>query len=232
MQKNKFKFQRPYGSYVMENILFKISKISFLPKNVTRTFLTASIHNSNRRIVSYFRNFFIDTKYVKFNFPYFPIEVFKQPFANIGKLQAHDLEEWLPRHLLARADSLSLVNGIECRPFFLDRELLNLSSHFLTIKPTSILRSKYLLRKTSAKMYGRKFSKKKKRSFQVPFELWINGYLKSNVIHEIENLHPSIINVLSAKELERVRNWDNPKSKVSSTIIFTLISNSLWLKSL
>lgn len=85
------------------------------------------------------------------------------------KKQFLDMNLWLPRDILLKADKMTMAHSLELRVPFLDKVVFK---HALTI-PNKYKVDKMCLRKASELTVPEEWAKRKKKGFPVPFSLWI-----------------------------------------------------------
>ena len=89
--------------------------------------------------------------------------------SDIIKKQFLDMNLWLPRDILLKADKMTMANSLELRVPFLDKVVFE---HSLTI-PDKFKSQKMCLRKASELSVPEEWAKRKKKGFPVPFSMWI-----------------------------------------------------------
>lgn len=89
--------------------------------------------------------------------------------SDIIKKQFLDMNLWLPRDILLKADKMTMANSLELRVPFLDKVVFE---HSLTI-PDKYKSQKMCLRKASELSVPEEWAKRKKKGFPVPFSMWI-----------------------------------------------------------
>lgn len=89
--------------------------------------------------------------------------------SDMVKKQFLDMNLWLPRDILLKADKMTMAHSLELRVPFLDKVVFK---HALTI-PNKFKVDKMCLRKASELTVPEEWAKRKKKGFPVPFSLWI-----------------------------------------------------------
>ncbi len=85
------------------------------------------------------------------------------------KKQFLDMNLWLPRDILLKADKMTMANSLELRVPFLDRVVFEQA----LLIPDKYKSDKECLRKASELSVPEEWSKRKKKGFPVPFAIWI-----------------------------------------------------------
>jgi len=93
-----------------------------------------------------------------------------------SRMQACDLENYLPNDILAKVDIATMVFGLEARVPLLDHRLIELCgripSRFKLRKTPDGFDQKFLLKKVFAPVLGAEFLNRKKQGFSVPLRDW------------------------------------------------------------
>jgi len=89
-----------------------------------------------------------------------------------------DLKTYLPGDILVKVDRMSMANSLECRAPLLDYRIVEYAASL----PMSMKRrdgnSKYVLKKTMAKMLPDEILHRKKMGFDSPVSAWLRGSLR------------------------------------------------------
>ena len=89
--------------------------------------------------------------------------------------------------LLVKVDRVSMLNSIECRSPFLNKELWQ----FTNTLPDNYLingwNKKYILKEAFKNDFPNDFLNKSKKGFGVPVGDWLRGFLKKELLHYIED---------------------------------------------
>jgi len=93
----------------------------------------------------------------------------------VTQMQAIDMHTWLPGDILMKADKMTMVNSVELRVPFLDRDLFEFAATIPTKFRLSHGQSKYVLRQAVKKFLPDAVSTRPKLGFPVPMRQWIMG---------------------------------------------------------
>ena len=117
-------------------------------------------------------------------------EITKKVFAqfknkdNITKMQAIDIEFWLIKDILQKADRMTMANSIEGRVPFIDTEVFKLASTLNEKDKVTKENTKVALRRAAKKVIPNESYKKKKLGFPVPLREWLR---EDDFYDEIKN---------------------------------------------
>lgn len=100
------------------------------------------------------------------------------------KMQAVDINFWLVKDILHKADRMTMANSLELRVPFIDKEVFSLASSLEMDKKVTKENTKVALREAAKKVIPNESYKKKKLGFPVPLRAWMS---ESDVHEEIEN---------------------------------------------
>lgn len=93
--------------------------------------------------------------------------------SNIVKMQAIDINFWLMKDILQKADRMTMANSLEGRVPFVDKEVFKIASSLpLNYKVTKV-NTKVALRDAAKKVIPNESYKKKKLGFPVPIRDWM-----------------------------------------------------------
>uniref|UniRef100_UPI0040280978 asparagine synthase (glutamine-hydrolyzing) n=1 Tax=Candidatus Ventrenecus sp. TaxID=3085654 RepID=UPI0040280978 len=93
--------------------------------------------------------------------------------SNIVKMQAIDINFWLMKDILQKADRMTMANSLEGRVPFIDREVFKIASSLPLNYKVTKENTKVALRDTAKKVIPNESYKKKKLGFPVPIRDWM-----------------------------------------------------------
>lgn len=102
---------------------------------------------------------------------------------NVIKMQATDINLWLVRNILLKADKMTMANSVEARTPFLDKKVFEIASSLPMQYKLSKTNTKIALREASKKIIPNKAYEKKKLGFPVPLREWMR---EDDVYNEIK----------------------------------------------
>ncbi len=89
------------------------------------------------------------------------------------KMQSIDIEFWLAKDILHKADRMSMANSLEVRVPFVDREVFDLARKLTVDKKVTKTNTKVALRDAAKSVIPNEAYKKKKLGFPVPLKIWL-----------------------------------------------------------
>lgn len=110
--------------------------------------------------------------------------------SNIIKMQAIDINFWLMKDILQKADRMTMANSIEGRVPFVDKEVFKIASSLPLEYKVTKENTKVALRDAAKKVIPNESYKKKKLGFPVPIRDWIR---EDDVYDEIKKYFSSEI---------------------------------------
>lgn len=103
-------------------------------------------------------------------------------YSNIDKMQAIDINFWLMKDILLKADRMTMASSIEGRVPFIDKEVFKVASHLPFDYKVTKENTKVALRAAAKEVIPTEAYKKKKLGFPVPVREWIkDGSFKEEV---------------------------------------------------
>ncbi len=107
---------------------------------------------------------------------------------NIEKMQAIDINFWLIKDILLKADRMTMASSIEGRVPFIDKEVFKVASHLPFNYKVTKENTKVALREAAKSVIPTDAYKKKKLGFPVPIREWIKeGNFKEEVKKTLNN---------------------------------------------
>ena len=145
-------------------------------------------------------------------------------------MQLVDCLTWLPGNMLERGDRMTMAEGLEMRPPFLDRDLVRFG---LALPPRLKVRgrvSKWIARQWGADMLPATIAGRRKLGFRVPLADWFRGPLRE-LLHDYlgsgGGLVASFGNGAAVKAL--LRQHDAGLADVSASL-WGLLSAEVWFQ--
>ena len=103
-------------------------------------------------------------------------------YSNIDKMQAIDINFWLMKDILLKADRMTMASSIEGRVPFIDKEVFSVASKLPFDYKVTKENTKVALREAARKVIPTDAYKKKKLGFPVPIREWIkDGAFKEEI---------------------------------------------------
>ena len=132
-------------------------------------------------------------KVLKEKYPLKGIDVAKEvyqeysEFSDINKMQAIDINYWLMKDILLKADRMTMASSLEGRVPFIDKEVFNVAKTLPIEYKVTKENTKVALREAAKKVIPTEAYKKKKLGFHVPIREWIKGEDVYSEIYETLN---------------------------------------------
>ena len=104
--------------------------------------------------------------------------------SNIIKMQAIDINYWLIKDILQKADKMTMANSLEGRVPFIDKEVFKVASSLPIDYKVTKENTKVALRDAAKQVIPNESYKKKKLGFPVPIRNWMR---EEDVYEEIKN---------------------------------------------
>ena len=103
-------------------------------------------------------------------------------YSNIDKMQAIDINFWLMKDILLKADRMTMASSIEGRVPFIDKEVFSVASKLPFDYKVTKENTKVALREAAKQVIPTDAYKKKKLGFPVPIREWIkDGAFKEDI---------------------------------------------------
>ena len=174
--------------YCVRHIIGKIASI--FPEGRGFNFLVRRGEKLENSYIGVNRNFSskMAKKVLKNNYELKAIDATKdiynefKNYSNIDKMQAIDINFWLMKDILLKADRMTMASSIEGRVPFIDKEVFKVASHLPFDYKVTKENTKVALRAAAKEVIPTEAYKKKKLGFPVPVREWIKeGDFKEEV---------------------------------------------------
>ena len=108
-------------------------------------------------------------------------------YSNIDKMQAIDINFWLMKDILLKADRMTMASSLEGRVPFIDKEVFKIASSLPIDKKVTKENTKVALRAAAKEVIPTAAYKKKKLGFPVPIREWMKEEFVYSKIKEMFN---------------------------------------------
>ena len=108
-------------------------------------------------------------------------------YSNIHKMQAIDINYWLMKDILLKADRMTMASSLEGRVPFIDKEVFKIATGLSIDKKVTKENTKVALRMAAKEVIPTDAYKKKKLGFPVPIREWMKTPEVSGKIKEMFN---------------------------------------------
>ena len=145
-------------------------------------------------------------------------------------MQLVDCLTWLPGNMLARGDRMTMAEGLEMRPPFLDRDLVRFG---LALPPRLKVRgrvSKWIARQWGADMLPATIASRRKWGFRVPLGDWFRGPLRE-LLHDYLGSRGGLVATFGDDRAVKalLRQHDAGSADVSASL-WGLLSAEVWFQ--
>ena len=157
-------------------------------------------------------------------------EFFKSKQDYLTQVQYFDFKRLLPESFLMKTDRMTLAKSIESRVPLLDQRIVELAFSMPAKFKLHGGTTKYVFKKAFAKKLPSNIVWRKKQSFHVPVENWLNNELKSTVSDALNITKIYKQGILNPYQLKKIiENYDKGKLYYARQI-WTLLNFELWHK--
>ena len=176
--------------YFIRHFVGKVASI--FPEQRGLNFLVRRGEKLENSYIGVNRNFSkkMANKVLKKKYPLEAIDVTRDVYkefaskSNIDKMQAIDINFWLMKDILLKADRMTMASGLEGRVPFIDKEVFKVASSLPFDYKVTKENTKVALRDAAKKVIPTEAYKKKKLGFPVPIREWMKD---EDVYTEIKN---------------------------------------------
>lgn len=144
----------------------------------------------------------------------------------LSRMQAVDIETWLPDDLLVKADRMLMVSGLEGRVPFLDHRIVEFGVSLPASLKIQQKTGKVFLRKWAERYLPKEHIWSKKSGFSVPVSEWMRG----ETLHKLEKYllnQPGIREWFRAEGIRALVRHQHKKENVSM-VLWRLWQFGLW----
>lgn len=148
------------------------------------------------------------------------------------RMQAVDCLTWLPCNLLERGDRMTMAEGLESRPPFLDKELIRFGLALPQEMKLRGGRGKWIARQWAAQLIPAGILNRKKWGFRVPLAQWFRGEMKDFVRDHLLGRSGFHATYGNRAEIERLINVHLSGERDMNLTIWSLLTTELWGRTL
>lgn len=144
------------------------------------------------------------------------------------RMQAIDCLSWLPSNMLERGDRMTMAEGLEMRPPFLDKELVAFGLALPDKLKVRGRLGKWIVRRWANELLPAEIVGRKKWGFRVPLDTWFRGPLRAMLSDYVCNprglcgTYGDGAAISSLIERHQIGEID------ASTALWTLLSGEVW----
>ena len=147
--------------------------------------------------------------------------------SNIDKMQAIDINFWLMKDILLKADRMTMASGLEGRVPFIDKEVFKVASSLPFDYKVTKENTKVALRDAAKKVIPTEAYKKKKLGFPVPIREWMKD---EDVYTEIKNTFNSEVanQYFNVKQINKLLDLHYQNKKDNYRKVWTIYCFLKW----
>lgn len=146
----------------------------------------------------------------------------------LARMQMVDCLTWLPSNMLERGDRMTMAEGLEMRPPFMDKALVAFG---LALPDRLKLRGdvgKWIVRQWAARALPSQIVQRRKWGFRVPLDAWFRGPLRP-MLHDYLLSADGICGTYGARaEIARLLDSHATGASDASAALWTLLSAEVW----
>lgn len=140
-----------------------------------------------------------------------------------------DLMSYLPGDLLVKTDITTMMNSLECRSPFLDRDVLELSFSLPSKSKISGSNHKVCLKETFGEQLPDDILKRKKMGFGVPLADWFRSGDKADYLQSVlHDCGTSIDRVIDQKQVENLLERHRSQKTDAGPFLWAVAMMKLW----
>ncbi len=151
-----------------------------------------------------------------------------EPGNPLRRMQITDCLTWLPGNMLERGDRMTMAEGLEVRPPFLDK---NLAAFALALPDHLKVRrgvGKWMVRQWAAELLPAEIVNRMKWGFKVPLVDWFRGPLRDMLFGYLTNRHGLCGEYGDADAVARLLKSHDSGEIDASESLWTLFSAEIW----
>ncbi len=144
------------------------------------------------------------------------------------RMQAVDLAGWLPGNMLERGDRMTMAEGLEVRPPFLDKALVAFG---LALPDDMKIRKgvgKWIVRQWANEMLPPEIVARKKWGFRTPLVSWFRGPLRDMLHGYLTSRQGLMARYADTAEVAKVLHGHDSGQVDSSDLLWTLLTCEVW----
>ena len=219
--------------YFIRHFVGKVASI--FPEQRGLNFLVRRGEKLENSYIGVNRNFSkkMANKVLKKKYPLEAIDVTRDVYkefaskSNIDKMQAIDINFWLMKDILLKADRMTMASGLEGRVPFIDKEVFKVASRLPFDYKVTKENTKVALRDAAKKVIPTEAYKKKKLGFPVPIREWMKD---EDVYTEIKNTFNSEVanQYFNVKQINKLLDLHYQNKKDNYRKVWTIYCFLKW----
>ena len=219
--------------YFIRHFVGKVASI--FPEQRGLNFLVRRGEKLENSYIGVNRNFSkkMANKVLKKKYPLEAIDVTRDVYkefaskSNIDKMQAIDINFWLMKDILLKADRMTMASGLEGRVPIIDKEVFKVASSLPFDYKVTKENTKVALRDAAKKVIPTEAYKKKKLGFPVPIREWMKD---EDVYTEIKNTFNSEVanQYFNVKQINKLLDLHYQNKKDNYRKVWTIYCFLKW----
>ena len=219
--------------YFIRHFVGKVASI--FPEQRGLNFLVRRGEKLENSYIGVNRNFSkkMANKVLKKKYPLEAIDVTRDVYkefaskSNIDKMQVIDINFWLMKDILLKADRMTMASGLEGRVPFIDKEVFKVASSLPFDYKVTKENTKVALRDAAKKVIPTEAYKKKKLGFPVPIREWMKD---EDVYTEIKNTFNSEVanQYFNVKQINKLLDLHYQNKKDNYRKVWTIYCFLKW----
>jgi asparagine synthase (glutamine-hydrolysing) len=162
------------------------------------------------------------------------IEIQAQTLAEVSgeeplyRMQAVDFATWLPGNMLERGDRMTMAEGLEVRPPFLDKELVAFGLALPDRLKVQGKTGKWIVRQWAKDLLPAQIVNRGKWGFRTPLALWFRGPMREMLYDYLTGRDGLIGRYGDAKAIARLLEAHHSGAVDASDTLWTLLTAEVW----
>lgn len=144
------------------------------------------------------------------------------------RMQAIDCLSWLPSNMLERGDRMTMAEGLEMRPPFLDKELVAFGLALPDKLKIQGRVGKWIVRRWADELLPAEIVGRKKWGFRVPLDTWFRGPLRTMLSDYVSSTRGLCGMYGDGAAISSLVDRHQSGEIDASTALWTLLSTEVW----
>lgn len=146
----------------------------------------------------------------------------------LTRMQAMDCLTWLPGNMLERGDRMTMAEGLEVRPPFLDKDLVAFGLGLPRNLKMQGRVNKWIVRQWAANLLPPEIVNRKKWGFRVPLDIWFRGPMRSILFDYLTSSKGICGSFGDHAAIQALLARHDSSQADESNALWTLLSAEIW----
>jgi asparagine synthase (glutamine-hydrolysing) len=146
----------------------------------------------------------------------------------VGRMQGVDCLSWLPGNMLERGDRMTMAQGLELRPPFLDKRLVAFGLALPDRMKVRGRTTKWIVRQWAARRLPASITKRPKWGFKVPLAQWFRGELRDLLFGHLTSSTGLCATYGDGKAIRRLLEAHDSGTVDANLTLWTLLAVEVW----